>query len=70
MIRQRTLVFRGGPRDGESEPVQEGWPAPPVYRHRDVPGEYRRQGVHFNHRAGEVRHLYAYQPPPENGGEG
>lgn len=54
------LVFLDGPRADESEPVEEGWPAPSAYEHRDFPGRYSHVRVEEDHAAGLVRHFYTY----------
>ena len=58
------MVLHGGPFDGTSQPVKDGWPAPDGYCHRSIEGggEYSRF-----HTDSEGRHHYRWRAaPPES----
>lgn len=58
-MRESTMRFWGGPLDGSEEPPEPGWPAPPIYKKRDLFG-----GLYVYHRdrvTDDGVHIYSYQ---------
>lgn len=65
-----TMQFWGGPLDGTSEPPEAFFPAPPVYKKRDIFGGYY---VYVRDRVTEDgTHVYLYERhevvPPRGSG--